>query len=98
MNAIALLPPPVRSYIVDFVARKRRMVMLKMVGVAVVLTLGWMLLWCVVDRVVALPAGVRLLLLTGNAAVVAGLLYRPVRETLRRDVDWLDATADIESR
>jgi len=98
MNAIALLPPPVRSYIVDFVARKRRMVMLKMVGVSVGLTLGWMLVWCVVDRVVALPAGVRLLLLTGNAAVVAGLLYRPVRETLRRDVDWLDATADIESR
>ena len=80
MSAIPLqLPVEVRDYLDRFAARRRWQEGTRALGIAVTVTIGWMLLWCLLDRLVALPAVVRAVVLAVNVGAVAGILARPAR-------------------
>ena len=80
MSAIAFqLPVEVRSYLDRFAARRRWQEGLRAVGIAVAATVVWTLAWCMIDRLVALPAVVRAVVLAVNVGAVATLLARPAR-------------------
>ena len=98
MDTAANLPASLRSYVCDFVARRRRVALFRAAGLAVAFALGWTLAWCLVDRLLQLPGPVRLALLTLNLAAVVALVFRPVADAFRRDVRWAEAAADIERR
>src|SRR5205807_781738 len=90
------LPPQVQQYVGRFVARRRRLSLFKTVAIAIAFTLVWMLAWCVVDRLLALPANMRMALLGVNLLAVVVLLFRPVRDAIRGEVRWIDAADQIE--
>ena len=98
MSPIDVLPPEVRGYVRRFVNRRRRLALLKALGLAVAFALSWMLLWCMADRLIAFPGRLRLALLVIGAAAVTVLLARPLRGALRRRIDWIEAAGQIESR
>jgi len=98
MTTLSALPTPVRRYIAGFVERRRRLALLRAGGVAAAFFLVWMLAWCIVDRLTALPAAVRCTLLVVGLAAVVVVLFRPLRAVLANRIDWVAAAAEIESR
>ena len=65
---------------------------------ALALLLGCTLIVAWVDRFVALPASARVILLVLELTGAALLLARPLQEALRRRVDWVEASEQIERR
>src|SRR4051812_29629438 len=96
MSDISAFPPAVRAYVQEFSLRGRRLSLLRGVGVAAAVFLGWALLCCVVDRFVQLPAWARLAMLGGGVAASIAFLVRPIACALRREGDWVDLAARIE--
>ncbi len=98
MTTLAVLPPPVRSYLSGFVSRLRLFTLLRALAVSMSFTLSWMLFACLLDRMLHLHGWVRAGLLVMNAIGVIGLLQAPVWAAFRRRVDWLAAAAEVERR
>ena len=97
MSTIPVLPPRIRDYIGDFVARARRRALVRAGGLAYLFLLAWALLWCVVDRFLQLGGNYRLLLLVSGLAAAVAIVFRPLAAVLwRRDLDWAAAAAEIE--
>src|SRR6185437_1821399 len=66
-------------------------------GLALVLTLMWGLLWCLVDRAIALPQTMRIVLLCLNALAVVSIVGGGIGRMLTR-ADWIRIAGDIERR
>lgn len=98
MSAIDPFPAPLRGYLGEFVVRRRRLRIFRAIGVALAFCIAWMTGWALVDRLVSLAAWLRLALSIGNVVGIAFILRRPVLEALSTRVDWIGATAEIESR
>src|SRR5687768_1829649 len=95
MSALAPFPPVIRRFLSDHVARCRRVAVLR----ALVLATVWVgLVGFVLDRVVHLPAWVRIGWLALMAGGAVWLVARPVAAWVRRDVDWVRAAEEIEAR
>src|SRR5688500_7883668 len=91
-----MLPPGVRSYVQDFDVRARRLSLLRAVGLASAVFVLWMLCCCVADRFGQFPTQVRLGLLAAGALAATVILFRPLRNAMRDDVDWVATAASIE--
>jgi hypothetical protein len=98
MSAIAPFPQPIHRYLREFVARSRRVRLARAALVAVAYVLAWTLIVAVIDRLTAMPGWVRGALLAAEGAAVVGILARPIRDALRRRVDWVEASAQVERR
>jgi hypothetical protein len=93
----APLPPPILEYVRDFVARRRRIALLRAGAIAIALALALLVATCLLDRWLQLPSGLRLALLLSGAAAFLIILLRPLRLVLRSRLDWLEAADEIES-
>ena len=98
MSAVTPFPPVIRRFLSDHVARCRRVAVLRALVLAAVWVGTVALSGCLFDRIVHLPAWVRIgwLILTAGGAV--WLVARPLAAWLRRDVDWVRAAEEIEAR
>ena len=96
MDRLAELPLLVQRYLGDFVRRWRRLVVLRAAGWALAVLMLWILAACLADRVLQLPALVRLALLPlgSTAAIYTGV--RRIR-TLRGPIDWVAMAGVIEA-
>ncbi|HEY2586377.1 MAG TPA: hypothetical protein VGI81_11490 [Tepidisphaeraceae bacterium] len=95
MTVLSTLPPTIRSYLDDFVARRRRVALARAAGIALAAFLIWMLAWCVVDRFAHLPGGVRLAaLFVGIVAAAARIA--PALLALHRQIDCVAAAEEAE--
>ncbi|HXE51510.1 MAG TPA: hypothetical protein VN541_00760, partial [Tepidisphaeraceae bacterium] len=95
MTALTTLPPGIRSYLDEFIARSRWLALLRSSGLGTALFLGWMLVACVTDRYVHLPESARVAaLLIGIAAFLA--CVGPAMLAFRRRPDWVSAAASVE--
>lgn len=95
MTALSTLPPGIRSYLDDFVARTRRAAVSRAVAVAVAVFVTWTLLWCLIDRFTHLPPDLRV------AALAVGIVLALVQTVpkllaLRRRPDLVSAAAEVE--
>jgi hypothetical protein len=95
MTVLSTLPPSIRSYLDDFVVRRRRVALARAAGIALAAFLVWMLAWCVIDRFAHLPAGVRL------AALVVGIVAAvvqigPALLAFHRPIDCVAAAEEVE--
>lgn len=95
MTAPSTLPAPLRSYLSEFVVRRRRLGLLCGCGYAL-LTFGlWMLVWCSVDRFAHLPSAARAVLLAAGTGATGYLLVRSVRHWLKPP-DWVAVAEQVE--
>lgn len=95
MTVLSTLPPTIRSYLDDFVVRRRRVALARAAGIALAAFLVWMLGCCVVDRFAHLPGGVRLAaLLVGIVAAAARI--GPALLALHRQIDCVAAAEAVE--
>jgi hypothetical protein len=90
------LPLAIRTYVTQYVARRRRVALLNAVAIAASMFLGLMLLECMIDRVLHLRVPTRLIALLAAVAACTALVTKPLRFALRRQFDWLAATAEVE--
>src|SRR3954451_10900860 len=98
MSAIALFPTPIRRYLGDFVARSRRIRVARAGLIALALVLAWTLIVAGIDRFLPLPGWARGTLLAGELLAAAAILAGPLRDALRRRINWIDASQEIERR
>ena len=98
VSVISVLPPAVRDYVHDFDARARRLALVRGVGLAAAVFSVWMIACCVCDRFAHFTSATRLALLMAGGVAVIAILWRPVRASLRREVDWVDAADRVEQR
>src|SRR5688572_4465855 len=98
MSAISVFPAPIRRYLGDYVARSRRLRVVRAGLVTLAFAVAWTLVVALVDRSFALPAWVRVGLLVVQAAGAVAILSGPIRCALRRRVDWVEASVEIERR
>src|SRR5437773_1916995 len=98
MSAIPAFPAPIRRYLDRFVARRRRLRLARAGLLALALVLGCTLVMAWVDRFAALPAWARAVVLIMELTGAALLLARPLHEALRRRVDWVEASEQVEAR
>src|SRR5579859_2029027 len=95
MTAPPTLPAPIRSLLSRFVVRHRWMTLIRNSGYALVMFALWMLIWCLIDRLVHLPALARGVLL---AAGIGGFCYLTMRafQYWLRHPDWVAVAERIE--
>lgn len=98
MSALPAFPPPLRSYVSDFVARDRRVCFVRTLGICAALALACLLTVCVADRLLALPAWARLALLVASIAGALFPIARLIWRTAGGAVDWVAVAMQIESR
>src|SRR6266568_6887675 len=90
------LPKPIRAYVGSFVARKRAYAMLKAIGTALAVGLGWTIIACALDRWLQLSSAMRVAFLTMGALAVAIILMPALARLLRRRLDWVGVADEIE--
>ncbi|HSV16614.1 MAG TPA: hypothetical protein VLI90_20285 [Tepidisphaeraceae bacterium] len=90
------LPNPIRIYVTDYVARRRRVVIAKAIARAATVFIGWALLMCLADRALNLRAAARLAALLAGVAAFVVLVLPQLRISFRRQFDWLSAAAEID--
>ncbi len=95
MSNVAL-PVEVQQYVRRFVARRRASELVRAGGMSLAVFLMVLVISCLLDRWLALAAGIRLALLLGNALAFVLILVRPLRRVLHSRVDWLQAAGEIE--
>ncbi len=98
MSDPSIIPISMRRCLSSYVARRRRVALLRRLGMACAFAMLWLLVVATLDRLVPLPTFVRLGLLILNLVVVVILLFRPVRAMLSRRFDRHAAAAQIERR
>jgi len=91
------LPEPIRNFLADFVARRRRLALAKAAALALAAFLGILLIACTADRLFKLSRGARAILLVGDLAVVAVILRRPIAEAIRPHANWIEAADQVEA-
>ncbi len=91
------LPNPIRLFLADFVARRRRLALAKSSALALAAGLAILLLACMADRLFKLPGAVRAVLLVGDLAVVVMILRRPILDALRGHANWIEAAGQVEA-
>lgn len=91
------LPDPIRNFLSDFVARLRRLALVKAAALALAVFLAVLLMACTVDRFAHLPRTVRGVLLLVDVLAVVLVLRRPVADALRPRADWIEAAAQVEA-
>jgi hypothetical protein len=95
MTSVSTLSPPIRTYLHEFVARARWVALARSAASALAGFLGWMLIFCAIDRFAQLHWTVRLAaLLAGAIAVIAIILPRLV--ALAQPADLVRAAAAVE--
>src|SRR5437899_3006505 len=98
MSVIATqLPIEIQVYLDRFAWRRRWQEIVRAAGIAVAGTAIWVLAWCLIDRLLALPAGVRAVVLAANVGFVVTILARPVRRWIRASDPSVVAT-EVERR
>src|SRR4051812_46022025 len=100
MMTVALsthLPAPIESYLDRFALRRRWQRIVRVAGIALLLSIAWVMMWCLMDRLVGLHWIVRAVALSVNVAGVAGLLGRAVHRLIRPR-DLVRAAASVERR
>src|SRR5688572_8876386 len=98
MTAIAhQLPQPIVTYLSRFSWRRRAQRLMRALGLVALFSIVWAATWCAVDRLVALPASVRLAGPCVNGAAAAVLIARPIGEMVRRR-DWVALARQVETR
>jgi hypothetical protein len=95
--AAETFPPALADFVQRFVARSRQLRALQAAGIALAFLFTWTLLWCLLDRLLPLPAWIRAALLLIEFAAAMTLLMRPIAKLLTRDVPWHRAAAAIEA-
>ena len=88
--------PRVEDFLRQFVARHRRLTLLRRTGWAATIALGWLLCCCLCDRLFDLPRGVRFVWLLSDLLIPAALILPPLRRLLGRQMDWTAAADQIE--
>ncbi len=96
MNTPQTIPEPIRSYVRKFIARRRRLILLKAIVNALGLSIAWLLAACLVNRFIAFSPATRLALSLAGLTAVGFLLIRALRRVLREDPRWANAAAEIE--
>src|SRR5688572_8917367 len=89
-------PRPIQSYVRRFVARQRRLALIRALGAGLPLACCWTVLACAVDRVFRLPPAVRAASLFAAAVLLLAPLLRPLTRLLSRRLDWVYAARAIE--
>src|SRR5579884_2421891 len=79
MHQLAALPVATRSYLGDFVARWRKLVVLRALGIGLAVFLAWTIIACGADRLLHLSSVVRLSLLLAGAGAALITIIRPLR-------------------
>ncbi len=87
-----------RRCLTCYVARRRRIELLRGAGLAVAFAVAWMLTVALVDRLIPLPGFVRLILAIINVGAVVMILFVPLRAMILHGFDWHAAAAQIERR
>src|SRR5690348_12221232 len=95
MTALSTLPPTLRTYLDDFVARARRAALVRGFVAAAARFMGWTILACVADRFLHLHSGVRVAFLVLGAGFAFAAVIRPLLAMGRR-VDWVSAAWEVE--
>src|SRR5688572_25316066 len=90
------LPRPIRSYVRSFVARKRVYALLKAVGIALAIGVGWTIIACALDRWLGFSSIVRVGFLGVGALAVVVVLLPAVGRLLKRRIDWVGVADEIE--
>lgn len=80
-----------------FVARERRLIVLRAAGWAATLFLFWMIGWCIADRYLQLHPAIRLAALGGGVVMAISVIGRPLRR-VGRTPDWVEVAQRIESQ
>lgn len=96
MTFVAALPSDLQSYVAGFIARTRKQAMLRALGLAAAVLVGWALACCLADRWLQLPASVRLPMLGVGLLGATLILAPPLWSLLKRRVNWLEAAAEVE--
>ncbi len=96
MTPADTLPPDIRQYLAGFAARRRRLSLLKAGGSAIAFALSWILAWCVIDRLAALPTWIRVAILCAGAFGTIIIVAWPLWLIARRRKDWVDAAEAVE--
>src|SRR5947207_2344307 len=90
------LPKPIRAYVRAFVVRKRVYALLKSLGEALAIAVGWTILACALDRWLQLSSALRVALLVIGLLAVGVVLGPALARLLRRRIDWVGVADDIE--
>src|SRR5258706_12032468 len=90
------IPKPIRAYVRSFVARKRAYALLKAIGIALAVALGWTIFACALDRWRQPSTAMRVVLLTIGALMIATILAPALARLLRRQLDWVGVADEIE--
>ncbi len=89
------LPVVIQQHVRAFAMRRRWLGLLRAGGLALCFAAAYVLLVCMLDRMLAMPSPVRMATLWSGAAVVVMLLIRPLWRALR-PIDRLEAAAELE--
>ena len=96
MSTLSILPPAIQTYVRDFDARSRRLALLGGVGIALSFFGIWLVICCAIDRLAHFPASVRAGLLAAGIVGAIAILWRPLRASRHRGVNWVRAAIRIE--
>jgi hypothetical protein len=91
------LPPMLQTFLHDFIARRRRLAIIKATALAIAAGLAIALLACIADRFFKLPGYLRGVLLVADFAAIVFILRRPMLEALATHAHWVEAAQQIES-
>src|SRR6187401_2285280 len=98
MTALPIFPPPIRRYVADFVARASIVRLVRAILIGLALILASTLLVSLDDRLFAFSPTVRASLLLLQRLAALAIIARPALDLLRRNIDWIDASQQIERR
>src|SRR5437868_506807 len=88
MSDPAVIPQSIRRYVQSYVAKRRRVALIRSVGLAAAIAILWLLFWAIFDRLLPMPSAIRSMLLLANICLFAWTLARPIRAMLTRRFDW----------
>jgi hypothetical protein len=93
---ITTLPPPIRRFLGEYAAGVRRARLARAALWALAAILTGALIACIIDRLFTLPSISRLTLLCVELGIALVLVARPLRNALRRKLDWIEASEQVE--
>src|SRR5258706_9351264 len=96
MRASGSLPPPIRRFLGDFVAKSRRVRVARAGLIALALLLAWTLVVAGIDRFVPLPEWVRGALLASELLAAAAVVFKPPPEAPQPPPAWVGAPPQIQ--
>lgn len=98
MSSDTLLPPIIHAYLRDFIIRRRRLMLLRSLGIALSFFTGWLILWCLADHLIQLDAMARFIGLATGIFLGLIILFPALRESLYARINWVASAEEIEDR